>query len=71
MSSPPLFYEVVDAADALSEEEQEALIDLIRRRLAERGRERLIEDVRLANEEFEAGKCRVMTVDEIMREATS
>ena len=71
MSSPPLFHEVVDAADALSEEEQEALIELLRRRLAERGRQRIIDDVRQGQEDFKAGKCRSMTVEEFMKEIES
>ena len=68
MSSPPLFHEIVDAADALREEDQEALIDILRRRMIERRRERLFEDVKAAQEEFAAGLCRKMSVEDIMKE---
>ena len=63
------FAEVVDAADRLSEDEQEELVAIIRRRLRERARNRLVADAHEALQEFEAGRCKPVTPDELMREA--
>lgn len=71
MSQVMLFCEIVEAADQLSMDEQEELISIMRRRLAERGRERVVEAVAQARREFAAGQCKVMTPAEIVREATS
>jgi hypothetical protein len=64
-----IFSEVVDAADRLSIEEQEELLAIVRRRLAERRRAELVGDVEEARAEFAAGKARPVTVDELMDEA--
>jgi hypothetical protein len=65
------FDDVVEAADRLSEEEQETLFDLLRRRLAERRRDEIAEDVRAARREYKRGETRVGTVDELMDEILS
>ena len=65
------FAEVVDAADRLSAEEQEELIAVIRRRLAEAGRERVRRESDQARAEYKAGKARAMSVNGIMKEITS
>ena len=70
-AAPPRFADVVEAADALSDEDQEALVELLRRRLALRGRGRLVERVAASRRDFEEGRFRRATVEEIMREATS
>ena len=67
MSTPPVFAEVVDAADALSEDEQEDLIQILRKRRSERGRQRVLRDIAEARADFAAGKIKPATVDEIMR----
>lgn len=66
---PPRFADVVDTVETLSDEDQEALIDLLRRRLALRGRERILREVAEGRAEYEAGLLRPMTVEEIMSEA--
>jgi hypothetical protein len=71
MGKALLFNDVVEAAESLSLEEQEALVDLLRRRLAERGRQRVAEDIRQANKEFEEGLCQPATPDEIIDEILS
>lgn len=63
------FHEIVDAAERLPAEEQETLMHLLRQRLAEQGRRRVIEDVLEGEREFKDGRARVMTVEQIMRES--
>lgn len=62
------FGEVLEAADQLSPEEQQELIAILNRRLAQAGRQRLAAEVQEARQEFVAGQCRAATPDEIMRE---
>lgn len=61
------FAQVVASIEALPEETQEALVDLIRRRLAERRREALARAVQQARQEFKRGKLRPATPSAIMR----
>ncbi len=68
---PTTFSAVLDAADALSPQEQETLIDILRHRIAESNRQRLIEEVQEARRDFAQGKCQEATADEIMREILS
>ncbi len=63
------FSDVLDAAQGLSADEQEALLEILRRRLAERRRTQLVREVREARAEFAAGQARPGTIDEIMDEA--
>ena len=65
------FGEVLEAADELSLEEQETLIEVIRRRVIERRREELAREIQDAQKEFQAGYCRPMTPDELMMEILS
>ena len=62
------FDEVLESADRLSAEDQEALIAILHRRLAEAGRLRLAADVQEARREFAAGQCPPTTPDALMRE---
>jgi hypothetical protein len=68
---PTTFSTVLDAADALSLQEQETLIEILRHRIAERNRQRLIKDVQEARRDFAQGQCPEATADEIMREILS
>ena len=68
MSPTVPFDEVLESAEQLSPEDQEALIAILHRRLAEAGRLRLAADVREARQEFAAGKCLPATAETIMRE---
>jgi U3 small nucleolar ribonucleoprotein component len=65
------FGEVLDTVEQLSLEDQEALADIIRRRIIERRRAELAKDIREAQEEFEAGNARPVTPDELMAEILS
>lgn len=62
------FGDVLDAADQLSAEDQQELIAIVQRRLADAGRERLLADVQESRREFEAGLCKPTTPEELMRE---
>ena len=59
--------QVVDSIEALPEEQQESLLELVRHRLAERRRAALAASVQEARKEFKAGKIRPGTPAEIMR----
>jgi len=65
------FDEVLDVIEALPADQQADLVDVVRRRLAERGRQRIVDDAREARAEHAAGKTRDVSVDELMRELES
>ena len=67
----PSFHVVVEAADCLTEEEQETLIELLNHRLADCRRAELVKDIQEAQREFESGALRPTTPDEIMKEILS
>ncbi len=64
------FSDVVAAADRLSADEQEELLEILRHRLAERRRAGLVREVQEARAEFADGVAGPATVDEIMDEAS-
>ena len=69
--SPSRFHIVVDAADRLTVEEQETLVEVVHRRLADRRRVELAADIREGQREFERGALRPTTPDEIIKEILS
>jgi hypothetical protein len=71
MSKIISFNDLLEAADALSLDEQESLIDIIRRRIIERRREEIEKEVQIAQAEYAAGKTVVASPDEIMKEILS
>ena len=44
------FHEVLEMVEMLPEEEQEILLDIIQHRMRERGRERIVQNVRKARD---------------------
>jgi hypothetical protein len=62
------FGEVLDDAERLTQEEQEELLEILSRRIAERRRTGLARDVRSARAEWRKGECRPANLDEIMAE---
>jgi len=68
---PSRFHVVVEAADRLALEEQETLVKVLNRRLADRRRAALARDIRDAQKEFERGALRPTSPDEIMKEILS
>jgi hypothetical protein len=65
------FAEVLEAVEGLSFEDQEALLLIVHRRLAEQGRKRVVADAGEARQEFLAGGARPVSVDELMGELLS
>ena len=68
MESVLAFGEVLEVVDKLSLEEQETLIEVIRRRVIEQRREELAKEIEDAQREFQAGHCRPVTPDELVAE---
>ena len=64
------FADIVDAADRMSADEQLTLLEILRRRLAEREREQLVRDVADARAEFAGGGTRPMTAKQLMDEVS-
>ena len=54
--------------DSLSLEEQETVLEIEKKRLIEKRREFLIEDVKEAEAEYKSGKLRPKSVDDIMKD---
>jgi len=59
--------QVLDSIEALPDDQQESLVDIIRKRLAERRRAELVKSVQAARKEFKSGKLRQASPSEIMR----
>ncbi|MGH8072055.1 MAG: hypothetical protein ACRERE_43855 [Candidatus Entotheonellia bacterium] len=51
-------WEVLEAIDSLSIEEQEMVIEVLHRGLIERRRDQLSKAIQQAEQEFRAGRCR-------------
>jgi hypothetical protein len=62
------FGEVLEAADQLSREEQEELIAVLHRRLAQAARQRLATEIQEARQEFAAGRCLPATPQDLLHE---
>lgn len=62
------FDELLEAVENLPPEAQEDLAELIRHRLAERGRQRVVAEVREARSEFESGTVKPTSVEDLLRE---
>ena len=71
MANTAIFGEVLEAVGKLSPDEQETLLVIVRRRLAEQGRKRLAQDIREAREEFAQDLCDPTTVEDLMKEIRS
>ena len=71
MSNAVSFNEVLDAVEQLPIDEQESLIDLIRRRIAEYRRQEITTLVSSAREEYRTGGLVPETPEDIMRSILS
>ena len=65
------FGEVLEVIDKLSLEEQETLLDIVQRRIAEQNRKRLVAEIQESRQEYAEGKCKPVTTDELMKEILS
>ena len=70
MKTGMTFDQIVGLADALSLPQKESLVEILSKRLMEQRRMSLRKDIREANREFKAGKCRLVTPAELMQEIT-
>jgi len=68
MEKPVSFGELLEAADHLSLDDQETLVEVLHRRIIERRREELAAEVLQARQEFQQGQCRPISTDELMAE---
>jgi hypothetical protein len=64
------FAEIVAAADKLSADEQQTLLEILGRRIALRRRAELAGEVQQARDEFARGESRSATVRQIMDEVS-
>lgn len=71
MAKALLFGEVLETIDTFSLEDQETLKEILQRRIIERQRGELIQDIRQAQQEFQAGHCCPMTPEELVQEIVS
>ncbi len=71
MRNTMTFGDVLETVDSLPLEEQEELIEILRRRVIERRREELAKEIQEARKEFRAGRTRPATPDELMSEILS
>lgn len=62
------FDQLLDAIERLPSDEQEALITVVSRRSAERGRQRISDEAAQASRAFANGQCWSANVEEIMLE---
>jgi hypothetical protein len=62
------FAEVLEAADRLSLEDQQSVVEILHRRILERRREELGREIREAEEEFQAGGSEPRSAQELMEE---
>ena len=62
------FGEVLEAADHLSQDEQQELIAILNRRLAQAIRQRVAAEIQEARQEYAQGRCLPASPDELTRE---
>ena len=65
------YREILEGAEGLSVEDQEALVEILKSRLRDRRRAELAQDVQAAQKEFTEGHCRPATPAELMKEILS
>jgi hypothetical protein len=65
------FGELLEAADQLTLEEQADLVEVLRRRISERRRDELAEEVREARQDYAAGRCVPATPADILKNILS
>ena len=71
MKSIAVFNEVLEAADQLTLDEQQSLIEIVNRRLIDRRRSELTKDIQDAQQEFQSGACPPSTPDQILLETVA
>ena len=67
MEAMKTFGDVIESVEALSLDEQENLMSILRGRLRDHRRAELVRTVRAARKEFSGGHCQPASPDEIIR----
>ncbi len=62
------FSEVLDAADKLTLEEQEEIINILRRRTIELRRKELLQEIQETEHEYKEGKCKRGTAKDLLKD---
>jgi hypothetical protein len=65
------FDQVLEEVENLPVDQQADLVEVVRRRLAARGRRRVIQEVREGLAQYQDGKTKAVSADQIMREIES
>jgi hypothetical protein len=65
------FDEILEAVEHLPPDQQADLLQVIQRRLAATGRQRVVDEVRDAQAQFDSGGAKHSSIDDIMREIDS
>jgi len=68
MSTETPFAKVLEAADRLSLEDQQSVVEILHHRILERRREELAREIREAEEEFQAGESKPRSAKELLEE---
>ncbi|MBF0105874.1 MAG: hypothetical protein HQM16_11165 [Deltaproteobacteria bacterium] len=71
MSQNHILDNVLDAAEGLSQGEQEVLIEVLHKRLVELRRKQLAQDITDANQELKKGQCHEVSAADLIKEVTS
>jgi len=71
MSNTSPFARVLEEAANLPTEDQEALIEILHRRIVDRRQEILANEVQEARAEYNAGRCRQTTPEDLAEEILS
>ena len=71
MKKQMFFGEVLEAADKLSLEEQEAIVNILHKRMIEYRRSELAKEIHEAQQEYQSGRCQPSTPDKIIKEIIS
>lgn len=61
------FGDILEAADHLTFEEQEELIEIVQKRMIAKRRSDLLADVKDAESEYREGRCEVISADEAVK----
>ncbi|GJQ60751.1 MAG: hypothetical protein D8M57_04960 [Candidatus Scalindua sp. AMX11] len=64
------FQEALDIIESFPDYQQQDLINIVKNRLIEKGRETISENIKKTREEYSRGEVRKGSVDDIMKEIT-
>ncbi len=71
MVAKTTFSEILEAADQLSLDAQEHLVEILLNRLRDRRRAEIVREVQAAQQELAVGNCQPVTPEQLMEEILS